>query len=357
MAATLSLALGCGITEDRVRERAATTEAYKARLEALLREPGITQRTPEWYAARGTMITASDIAQALGCAKFGTQKQFFQKKCASGGGEAPLSATLAPLRWGVMYEPVAAAVYQARTGCKLHEFGLLRHPSLDFLGASPDGINELGVMVEIKCPWRRKITGEIPHQYYLQIQGQLDVCGLEECDYAEFGFTECPLPHDEQDDQGDLIARGAFVERPPPPGADPATTLPDCVYAPVGLRSEALSAWAAQRLAEVAGSRVHWWRLETESTVRVLRDPAFAAEVVPQLREAWGRVLRYRGDREAFLAEVGDPAPPKTPLKEVDAAVPQQAGGFAFVDDRHDGFTPQPSQRLQEEDDPQQPPV
>jgi hypothetical protein len=37
-----------------------------------------------------------------------------------------------------------------------------------FFGASPDGINELGIMVEIKCPFKRKLK-KIPsiiEQYY-----------------------------------------------------------------------------------------------------------------------------------------------------------------------------------------------
>jgi hypothetical protein len=38
-------------------------------------------------------------------------------------------------------------------------------------------------MLEIKCPFRRRITGEVPLQYYYQIQGQL------ECEFSKY-FNE-----------------------------------------------------------------------------------------------------------------------------------------------------------------------
>ena len=62
---------------------------------------------------------------------------------------------------------------------EVFEFGILRHPTIECLGASPDGISDIGIMLEIKCPWKRKKTETIPEQYYYQIQGQLDVCSLD----------------------------------------------------------------------------------------------------------------------------------------------------------------------------------
>ena len=40
-------------------------------------------------------------------------------------------------------------------------------------------------MLEIKCPKSRVITGFIPEVYRAQIQGQLEVCDLEYCDFLE----------------------------------------------------------------------------------------------------------------------------------------------------------------------------
>ena len=44
-------------------------------------------------------------------------------------------------------------------------------------------------MIEIKCPYSRKIVNDyIPPKYLMQIYGQLAVCELEECDYIECDF-------------------------------------------------------------------------------------------------------------------------------------------------------------------------
>ena len=68
--------------------------------------------------------------------------------------------------------------------------GLIIHNQYKHIGASPDGISDLGIMLEIKCPFKRKIDGAIPEQYWMQIQGQLEVCDLEECDYLECKLWE-----------------------------------------------------------------------------------------------------------------------------------------------------------------------
>ena len=78
------------------------------------------------------------------------------------------------------------------------EFGCLPHSSISFFGASPDGIcsiesnnkNYVGRMLEIKCPKSRPITGIIPPVYFAQVQGQLEVCDLEYCDFLECELRE-----------------------------------------------------------------------------------------------------------------------------------------------------------------------
>jgi len=76
-----SVALGKLIDKEDVAKRMEKVVVNKQKLQKLLDLPKMEQRTPVWYEARQTMITASDFAQALGKGKFGTQKQFFQKKC------------------------------------------------------------------------------------------------------------------------------------------------------------------------------------------------------------------------------------------------------------------------------------
>jgi putative phage-type endonuclease len=324
--------------ERRLRE-------YRSVLDHLLESPGIAQRTPEWYAAREGLLTASDIAQALGQAKFGTRKAFYQKKCLPREEQPPFDPSIPPLKWGIMFEPVACRVYRAlNAGVKVNEFGLLRHREIDHLGASPDGITEHGVMLEIKCPWRRKIDGGIPVQYYYQIQGQLEVCGLHECDYFECAFEEwyptnddLRVEHanehideniDDEDEEDDATSDptekkmpfGVFLEvivstcnesvyaYPPEDRFDamyPASVddLRDWLASETNDRIEAAR---AQHGVDVdVRVRQRWWRLKSHNVKRVLKDDAFVENMLGQVRSAWDNVLKYRADRSLFDAEVG----------------------------------------------------
>ena len=294
-----------------LERRRTLCERAQEKVRALLKSPGIAQRTPSWYLAREGMITASDVAQALGDAKFGTQKQFFQKKCGLPEERVPFNASCPPLKWGVMYEPVAQQLYtHFNAGVFVHEFGLLNHPTVPFLGASPDGITDLGVMIEIKCPWRRKIldkaideaTGEtiaeVPTQYYYQIQAQLEVCDLDECDYFECEFAEA----EGWGEEGEM--RGVVFELQQ--RTDSATNS-SYVYPPLGLGKEALEHWlqAVEATAGVMCVNVvpHWWRLVKHQTVRIERDAEFISGMLNDLSEVWKRVLRYRDDRESYVSD------------------------------------------------------
>jgi putative phage-type endonuclease len=145
--------------------------------------PVIEQRSDEWYRIRDQMITASDFGQALGVGNFGSVKDFYIKKC---GYQEPPPFYMGCLGHGIRYEPVATRAYELDMATTVHEFGLLQHPELQFLGASPDGITDHGIMIEIKCPFKRKIDGAIVDQYYYQMQGQLDVCNLDVCHFLDF---------------------------------------------------------------------------------------------------------------------------------------------------------------------------
>ena len=314
------------VSPAELHERSATLERYRAQLERLKLDPGIAQRTPDWYAARQTMVTASDVAQALGCAKFGNQRSFFQKKCGLPEEQSAFDGSLPPLKWGVMFEPVAQNLYSALNGgSKVHEFGLLRHPTLSFVGASPDGITDAGIMLEIKCPWKRKIvTGEVPMQYYYQIQAQLAVCELDECDYFECEFGEAhqdPLgPTGVVDCEWEDAAKegraGAFVE------SFVREKESSYAYPPADVANsrspEAITEWAYACATATPASpecpecpsttqppKIVWWILRRAANTRVFRDAAFCEGMFSRLKVVWDRTIDYRGDRDRYLSEVG----------------------------------------------------
>jgi len=137
------------------------------------------QKSKEWYEMRNTMLTASDWGTILHENHYCSPNQVLLKKC---GDDAFYTNTA--MQWGNKYESVAVQVYEYRNNVEILEFGCLKHPFISFLGASPDGITKDGIMLEIKCPTSRKI-GEIPSYYWCQVQGQLEVCELDRCDFLE----------------------------------------------------------------------------------------------------------------------------------------------------------------------------
>jgi putative phage-type endonuclease len=345
----VSVTMGCVVTEDMVRERLHITGQFKEHLARMLRSDiGIPQRTPEWYVARESMITASDFAQALDLGKFGSRKELFEKKC----GHVPpraFDATCPPLRWGVMFEPVACNIYSALNAyVHIHEFGLLRHPDprTPFLGASPDGISENGIMIEIKCPWRRRIDGTVPLQYYLQIQGQLSVTGLRECDYFEVEFEELrdeASVISEFSDEHFLtstefsqrsIMRGVIIET-----IGEVTTY---VYNPPGGKLADLRVFISENTKDTEHTQnVVWWRVRKHGTIKIIADPELNQIMIRKLGNVWWEILRLRGDRQAYDSAVAKTTPNtrlvSTSKKSINnakihIALEEPVPSYAFVD-------------------------
>jgi putative phage-type endonuclease len=158
---------------------------YKKILKDLKKLKLIKQRTEEWFNIRKQRLTASDLGEAIS-----NNNTRLAKKKAGVLKDNTNYTTIAPLKWGTMFENMAMRCYsQDRDNIVIHEFGLIEDKTNIHFGASPDGITDMGIMIEIKCPYSRKIKeDEIPRKYQLQIQGQLAVCDLNECDYIECEF-------------------------------------------------------------------------------------------------------------------------------------------------------------------------
>ncbi len=278
--------------ESCVKDRLKQLRQYKKQLDKLLQIPKIEQKTDIWYDMRQNLITASDFAQALGDGKFGTVKQFYQKKCEPASTDEITTSKVNPLfKWGNMFESVAISIYSALYDVKVHNFGLLKHPRYEFFGASPDGISDLGIMVEIKCPKKRKIDGDVPLQYYYQIQGQLDVCDLEECDYFEcdFGTVNSKEEFEEKDSINGFF--GIIVE------------VRDNVfeYSDIGLSKSQCIEWCDKYSESLPRT---YWFLNQFNIKRVQRDPLFIKEKIELLREVWNKIQYYRKNRRAYELEI-----------------------------------------------------
>ena len=308
------------------------------------------QRSPEWHEARRHRLTASDLASALlmtkheinlvknnivastkklghGCG-YSSKKELIKKKCGAG---KPFTGSTAT-RWGQKYEQIATQLYEKRVKEEVHEFGLLPHPTIGFLGASPDGIRACGVMLEIKFPYSRTITGIPSLHYWMQMQLQLEVCDLDICD-----FLECTLKeyYDEREYLNDVhpddprltsrgLEKGIIIQIYTTDRFNSSDWVePYYVYPDLGTPEEVnewIDNWMKEKLSNnpndwVFGkkkARKVYWSLEVYSMVSVKRDKEWFNARLPDLDAFWKEVLHYR---EVGLD--GLLTPPRSPRKSV----------------------------------------
>ena len=98
------------------------------------------------------------------------------------------------MNWGHKYEPLSILFYEYYNDVRVEEFGCVPHKSVPFLAASPDGIvtsqRQNGRMLEIKNVVSREITKTPKMEYWIQMQLQMEVCDLKDCDFVETKFVE-----------------------------------------------------------------------------------------------------------------------------------------------------------------------
>jgi putative phage-type endonuclease len=153
------------------------------------------QRTDAWHSKRGEMLTASEIYKALADATPSQKHEIIMGKL------VPRPRTEGPgpraLVWGTRFEPIAKDIYASFSdiSLKIVDTTCIPHPTVPFLGASPDGIiltegERNGRLVEFKCPISRVFSDDtpIPNTYYHQMQLQMECTGLDLCEYIEFQF-------------------------------------------------------------------------------------------------------------------------------------------------------------------------
>lgn len=153
----------------------------EARARELISAIYAEQRSQEWLDLRENMITASDVASAIGENRYESVDSFIKKKVLR-----TKWAGNAATAHGTALEPMVRDLYDERTGRKSHEIGLVQHREYPWLGASPDGVTEDGLLIEIKCPLTRKIEKKVPSYYLPQVQLQLEITDLEECDFIQY---------------------------------------------------------------------------------------------------------------------------------------------------------------------------
>jgi putative phage-type endonuclease len=107
-------------------------------------------------------------------------------------GEVDDSFTSAAMQWGTDHEPLARIRYEADTGYFVDEAEFCFHPTIKWLGASPDGIiSGVNGLIEIKCPNKQthlsyRLDNKPPAAYINQMQCQMWVTGATYCDFVSY---------------------------------------------------------------------------------------------------------------------------------------------------------------------------
>ena len=178
-------------------EKNTKNKIIQDKIDYLKQKPQPDQRTDAWYIFRHNLITASNAYKAFETQN--TINQLIYEKCQplkNNDDNNRMVNINTPFHWGQKYEPLSVMLYESRYDTKVDDFGCIQHSEYSFLGASPDGINvdvnseRYGRMLEIKNIVNREINGIPKKEYWVQMQMQMEVCDLDECDFLETKFVE-----------------------------------------------------------------------------------------------------------------------------------------------------------------------
>ena len=172
------------------------------------------QKTKEWFEFRKNHITGSNAWKIF--ATESTRNQLMYEKllpeCYNIMNQSLDDDT--PFNWGHKYEPLSLKLYEYYDNVVVEEFGCIQHKDICYLAASPDGIvtgkKNNGRMIEIKNPISREITKIPKMEYYVQMQIQMEVCDLSDCDFVETKFIQYDKYDDFKNDKY-KIERGMII--------------------------------------------------------------------------------------------------------------------------------------------------
>jgi putative phage-type endonuclease len=156
--------------------------------------PQPEQRTDAWYKFRKNHLTGSNSWKIFSTES--SRNQLYYEKLEPTVSNPPVQNLndAAPMNWGHKYESVTLQLYEYYNDVVVEDFGCIEHKNIKYLAASPDGIvtseKNKGRMIEIKNPTTREITQTPKMEYYIQMQLQMEVCDLNECDFVETKFAE-----------------------------------------------------------------------------------------------------------------------------------------------------------------------
>ena len=258
------------------------------------------QRTDDWYHFRWDGLTASNLWKI-----FDTQaslNSLIYSKCVPIDIKKYQSVNIdSAFHNGHKYEPLSLMIYEEIYDTKVSEYGCITHDNYEFLKASPDGINtkrgnpRYGRLVEVKNPVSRKLTGIPKKDYWIQMQHQMEVCDLNECDFLETIFKS-------YDNEEAFMKDGSFTTTAD--GKRKGIIIryfdnkePIYEYAPLNISKQDFDVWYNETMEK--NKNLTWieniyWYLEDISIVLVTRNRKWYNKALPKLIETWDTIVKER---------------------------------------------------------------
>jgi hypothetical protein len=268
------------------------------------------QRSVEWYESRYNLLTASNLWKV-----FGSPAQYnslIYEKCKPLEIHDRQNSSISvdsnsTLQHGIRYEPLSILLYEREYGTKVCDVGCIPHPAYSYIGASPDGIimdsdsTRYGRMIEVKNIVNREITGVPLESYWIQMQLQMEVCDLDECDFIETRFQPFDNIESISIDDDDDRQKGTILYFYPRTMIGDTTTEVSPEYAYLPLDIDPLSAeadeWTKRQCVEHPRHVLYkktYWILDQFSCVLVRRNREWFREALPKIEEAWNTILVER---------------------------------------------------------------
>jgi putative phage-type endonuclease len=270
----------------------------KSQLTYLKTIPQPEQRSDDWYIFRNSALTASNIYKIF-ISDYSQSQLIIEKSEPIDLNKFKTTNLNSPMHWGQKFERVSILYYEFINNTTVSEFGCVKHNKYSYIAASPDGIvcdeNSplYGRMLEIKNVVSREIDGIPMPAYWIQMQLQMEVCNLNECDFLETKFTEYLSQEDYLDDVSDNY-RGFIMQFCDTNGCVHYEYPP---FAMSKINNKEYTTWTQTQLLKNNNKtyvRNIYWKLEVISCVLVLRNKLWFKNVQPYIEIFWNNLIEEK---------------------------------------------------------------
>jgi putative phage-type endonuclease len=279
-------------------KNSASFNKIKAQLTYLKSIPQPEQRSDEWYIFRNSALTASNIYKIF-ISDYSQSQLIIEKSEPLDVNKFKNTNLNSPMHHGQKYEPISILYYEFINNTRVSEFGCIKHNKYSYIAASPDGIvcdeNSplYGRMLEIKNVFSREIDGIPKPEYWIQMQLQMEVCNLNECDFLETKFTEYLTQEDYLDDVSNYY-RGFIMQFCDTDGQVYYEYPP---FAMSKIDTNEYNTWTQTQLEKNSTKtyvRNIYWKLEKISCVLVLRNKLWFKNVQPAIEIFWTNLIEEK---------------------------------------------------------------